>query len=138
MARTAAQQAAFEKCVAARNKAKVKMSPPEYVEAPKEEAPPEPEPAPAPEPAPEPEVPVVPEAPPNTDEDSDFEILDGNELVEILSKQQKDLESVRAELKALQETHTTSYTGLNSRYEDLSESFKKARIQAAHSINFVD
>lgn len=134
MARTAAQQAAFEKCVAARNKAKVQKMSPEYVEAPKEEAPPEPEPAPVPEP----EVPVVPEAPPNTDEDSDFDILDGNELVEILSKQQKDLESVRAELKALQETHTTSYTGLNSRYEDLSESFKKARIQSAHAINFVD
>lgn len=135
MARTAAQEAAFQKCLAARNKAKVtKMSPPEYVAVPKEEppAPVEPVPAPVPEPV-APEPPVTMES-----DDSDYEILDGNELISVISQQQKDLESVRAELSSLKNTHDTSLLELTGRYTELSDSFKKARIQAAHSINFVD
>lgn len=135
MARTAAQQAAFEKCVAAREKAKAaKMSPPEYVAVPKEDVPPEPV-VEAPTPEPEPEVPPAPPA--SAESDDDFDIIDGNELISIISKQQQDLEAVRAELLSLKDAHTTSLTELSGRYTDLSDSFAKARIQAANSINFV-
>jgi hypothetical protein len=153
MARTEAQISAFEKCKAAREKAKERKAaeaaerlnrPPApstcTPQAEPEPQEPEPEPA-AEEPAVEPPTPPAPAPPapavelpaPDSDGEDAYDYFDANEMVTLLAKQQEALSTQSAAIAAL----TDEVKGLRSSTSKMSDSFVQRGITEHLSLNFV-
>ena len=151
MARTPAQEAAFEKCLAARRAAMQAKQTPAVAPASAPEPPAE-QVAPVGEPGPEAEVApsaahvgepqpgappapatAAPPAPPSfpgpvadADDDMDVEFYDAEQLLDYIHQHTGELSELRDELAALKAGHGK-----------VVEDMQRARYSAAHEINFV-
>lgn len=128
-ARSQAQVAAFERCLAAREKAilaKHANSPAVETAAVSEPVPEATQPPPVPEQdqAPPAAAPTPPAAPPA--QEDEFEFFDADHLV-------NEIADTRREILAMKD----ALAQLNSQHQELDDTFKAHRVKQAHSLNFV-